>query len=209
MRYYANPCSPAVVDAMVAGHLGLIDTPNQRTQEATARAHDAQVPWCADNGCFSARWDPDYWWAWLVRRSKWADTCAFAAAPDVVADATATAERSAPWLPRIHDLGYQVAYVAQDGITDPPWDQLDVLFIGGSTEWKLGTDAAALVARAVARGVPVHLGRVNSLSRYTYARAIGCSSADGTYLTYGPDQLLPVVLGWVATAGQPVQHHLI
>lgn len=40
------------------------------------------------------------------------------------------------------------------------------------------------------------MGRVNSERRYRYALAIGCDSADGTYLTFGPDQNLPDVLAW-------------
>ena len=42
------------------------------------------------------------------------------------------------------------------------------------------------------------MGRVNSLKRLRYAKAIGCDSADGTYLvqTRNPDRYLPVVLGW-------------
>ena len=41
------------------------------------------------------------------------------------------------------------------------------------------------------------MGRVNSLKRYRYAEAIGCDSVDGTKLVFGPDQNLPIVLGWV------------
>jgi hypothetical protein len=41
------------------------------------------------------------------------------------------------------------------------------------------------------------MGRVNSLRRHRYAAAIGCDSADGTYLTRGPDENLPKLLGWV------------
>ncbi len=31
---------------------------------------------------------------------------------------------------------------------------------------------------------------------YRYAAAIGCDSADGTYLTFGPDVNLPRLLSW-------------
>ena len=41
------------------------------------------------------------------------------------------------------------------------------------------------------------MGRVNSLKRLRYADAIGCDTADGTYLTYGPDTNLRNLLGWV------------
>ena len=77
-----------------------------------------------------------------------------------------------------------------------------MLFIGGTTTWKLGPAARRLVAEAKARGKHVHMGRVNSQRRYNYARHIGCDSVDGTYLAFGPDVNLPDVLSWVRSAGQ-------
>ena len=71
-----------------------------------------------------------------------------------------------------------------------------MLFIGGTTEWKLGRHARALVREAKQRGKHVHMGRVNSAKRYRYAEAIGCDSADGTFLTFGPDANLPRLLAW-------------
>lgn len=41
----------------------------------------------------------------------------------------------------------------------------DVLFLGGSTAWKLGSAARRLTTEAKARGKQVHMGRVNSLKR--------------------------------------------
>jgi EAL domain-containing protein (putative c-di-GMP-specific phosphodiesterase class I) len=82
------------------------------------------------------------------------------------------------------------------------WDEIDCLFIGGSTEWKLGPAAAELVAIANSLGKWVHMGRVNSERRYRYAEAIGCDSVDGTYLTYGPDKLLPIVQAWCRSSDQ-------
>jgi hypothetical protein len=64
------------------------------------------------------------------------------------------------------------------------------------TEWKLGPAARALTDSAIAHGLPVHMGRVSSEKRYEYARALGCSSVDGTFLTFGPDRRLPEVLAW-------------
>jgi hypothetical protein len=100
---------------------------------------------------------------------------------------------------------------------DTPWDSFDVLFLGGMaeclpcgyvkpatveerkrrtcprcsrplTEWKLGLTAAQLVAEALRRGKRVHMGRVNSYQRLTYCTRLGAHSADGTYLTFGPDK---------------------
>lgn len=195
MLYFANPCGPDVLSEMGAGQLGFIDTPAQRN------VRPAGVTWCADNGCFGKGYPGDAaWMAWLAKHSHEASTCLFATAPDVVGDAAATLARSLPWLRPIRELGYQAALVAQDGLESltVPWDEFDVLFVGGSTEWKLGPHARHLIREAKRRGKWVHMGRVNSAKRYAYARHIGCDSADGTYLTFGPVTNLPKLLAWTA-----------
>lgn len=191
--YLANPCGPNVLDQMHAQTIGYIDTPRQGNRRPTG------VTWCADNGCFSDKWDADKWWAWLVANARDAATCLFAVAPDVVGDAWRTHIKSLPWLPKIKALGYPVAYVMQDGAENHPipWHDFDVAFIGGTTEWKLGPAAREIVAEAKRRSKHVHMGRVNSQRRFEYARAIGCDSADGTFLTRGPDTNLPHLLSWV------------
>lgn len=199
MLYLANPCAPEVITAMREGSIGFIDTPAQGNRRPIG------VVWCADNGCFGKGYPGDEkWLEWLRANSEDAGTCLFATAPDVVGDASATLERSAPWLPVIRSLGYPAALVAQDGLEhlQVPWDEFDVLFIGGSTEWKLGPHARRLVAEAKGRGKRIHMGRVNSERRYKYALSIGCDTADGTYLTFGPDRNLPAVLAWSRLAGQ-------
>lgn len=200
MLYFANPCGSDVIAHMQAGTIGYIDTPAQGNKRPDG------VQWCADNGAFSDKFDEHKWWRFLVSNAHRADSCAFAVAPDVVADAAATLERSRPWLAKIRALGYPAAFVAQDGfenLTDVPWDELDCLFIGGSTEWKLGHHARAAVREAKARGKWVHMGRVNSERRWKYADAIGCDSVDGTYLTFGPDTNLPKLLAWTRNDQQP------
>lgn len=194
MRYFANPSTEKVRNAMRSGLLDFIDTPAQGNR------HIPGVRWCADNGCFSDKYVGDEaWFAWLQANAAEAATCQFATAPDVVADAAATLERSRPWLPRIRSLGYRAALVAQDGLEDleVPWQEFDCLFIGGSTEWKLGPAARRLIAQAKTLGKWVHMGRVNTGKRFRYAEAIGCDSVDGTTLARFPDATLPDVLSWV------------
>jgi hypothetical protein len=190
--YFANPCGSQAVAMMQAGDLGYIDTPHQNNIRPTG------VTWCADNGCFSSRFEEGHWWSFLKRHAGDAGTCAFATAPDVVGDAAATLTRSGPWLQRIRALGYPVALVGQDGLEDlvVPWGDFDAFFIGGSTEWKLGPEAAQLAGEARERGKWVHMGRVNSRKRMRYAESIGCHSADGTYLTFGPTINLPKLARW-------------
>ena len=198
MFYLANPCGPAVIAAMQAETLGYIDTPAQGNRRPEG------VKWCADNGAYSDKFDETKWWRFLVTNAYASKDCLFAVAPDVVGDAAATLERSLPWLPKIRSLGYPVAFVAQDGQEhlSVPWSDFDCLFIGGTTEWKLGPHARALVAEAKARDKWVHMGRVNSERRFEYARAIGCDSADGTFLTFGPDKNLPRLKTWLRSVNQ-------
>lgn len=193
MRYFANPSTPKVREAMSAGLIDCIVTPAQRL------TIPAGATFCADNGAFGKGYPGDVkWWSWVSGLPR--QGCLFVVAPDVVGDAVATLARSAPWLPQIRALGHPAALVAQDGLEnlDVPWDSFDVLFIGGTTDWKLGEHVRTLVAEANRRGKPVHMGRVNSAKRYAYAASIGCRSADGTFIKFGPDVNLPRVLGWIA-----------
>lgn len=195
MLYFANPTSSKRVhDAMRNNQLGFIDTPLQGNRRIEG------VTWIADNGCFNDKtFNETKWWQWLVDNAIEASHCLFATAPDVVGDAAATLVRSLPWLPKIRQLGYRAAFVAQDGQEDlpVPWDEFDALFIGGTTDWKLGPHARDLVAEAKRRGMHVHMGRVNSLRRFQYAEAIGCDSVDGTFLTFGPETNLPRLTHWI------------
>lgn len=157
--------------------------------------------WAADTGMFAApeKFDPVAYLFWLYQRRHAADRCLFATAPDVWGDATATLRLSRPFLPLIRALGFKAALVAQDGLTPDrvPWDDIDVLFVGGSDDWR-GSDAVANLAReAKARGKRLHLGRVNSLARLRMAQGLGFDSADGTYLAFGPEKNLPKLTNWM------------
>ena len=179
---------------MTSGVLGVITTPGQ------GNLIPAGAVICADNGCFGGGYPGDDGFAaWLETLLPHQSRCVFAVAPDTPMDMTASLERSRPMLARIRGLGYPVALAAQNGAERMalPWDDFDVLFLGGDTTWKLGSHARALTAAARARGKHVHMGRVNSLRRLRYADAIGCDSADGTFLTFGPDRNLPELLGWL------------
>lgn len=141
----------------------------------------------------------------------------------------ASIARSAPMFGPIRDTIGGVAVCAQNGAypENLPWSDIDAVFLAGIVEcvdcgwvpdlgqlptetclvclgrmreWKLGPVAAAVTAEARRRGVWVHMGRVNSWRRLQYAYSIGCDSADGTYLAFGPDKNLPTLLGWLDEA---------
>ena len=66
MIYYANPCTDAVRDEMSAGRLGCIITPAQGNRTFASDGWDV----IADNGCFSAKWEPRIWWSWLMEQDR-------------------------------------------------------------------------------------------------------------------------------------------
>jgi hypothetical protein len=141
--------------------------------------------WAADNDCFQGL-DPKAYFAMLDALVGMPGRCLFATVPDVVADAQATAKLFEIWWRAVVRRRLPVALVAQDGLEHlERWlamagPRIDALFIGGSTEWKLGPSAEALVAQAKDRGKWVHMGRVNSDRRIRYSASIGCDSVDGT-----------------------------
>jgi hypothetical protein len=78
-----------------------------------------------------------------------------------------------------------------------PWDGLDALFLGGSTDWKLGQHARALATEAKARGRWLHMGRVNSNRRLALALSWGCDSVDGSGYSMFPDQKIPIAIRFI------------
>jgi hypothetical protein len=177
----------------------------------------------ADNGMF-AEDGPRTGWIGHKRWYEWLEGIVDrygperfrgAVAPDVPFDAVGTLRESTPWLGRIRDLGIPAAFAAQNGceLYGLPWDDLDVLFLAGGpeipgdpkSEWKIGPVAQELVRQAIRLSKWVHMGRVNSEERLRKARLMGCHSADGTYLRFGPDINLERLLGWLERLGhQPM-----
>jgi hypothetical protein len=188
--------SGAVRDELPDHGIGWLMTPNMGNRPKTDRAWY----WGADTGCFSKTYDfrVGEYLEWLREREDLRPWCLFATAPDVVGNAAQTAEFAREILPVIRGLDYPAALVAQDGLErlHVPWDTFDVLFLGGSTEWKLGPAAARLTRQARERGKWVHMGRVNSYKRIRYAAEIGCDSADGTFIAFGAKKNVPQVVKW-------------
>jgi hypothetical protein len=116
----------------------------------------------------------------------------FIAVPDVVGDARSTLRRFARWRDRVAQAG-PVALCAQDGlgVMTTPWDQLDCIFIGGTTRWKCSEAAQRLVLEARERGKWAHMGRVNTARRMLLAKSWGCDSIDGTSVSMFTDIRLP------------------
>jgi hypothetical protein len=143
--------------------------------------------WAADNDAFTGFNQTRY----LQMLARVADMpgCLFVTCPDIVGNAGATLELFRDWGPTVAKVA-PVALVAQDGLTNEatPWSEFSALFIGGTSEWKLGDQARALMAEATERGKWVHMGRVNSWRRVEYAKACGVDSIDGTQLSWWSDR---------------------
>jgi hypothetical protein len=197
------PASSKHVSAMRQAGIGFIGTPNMGYK--ASRVSDLPF-WAADTGLYSANgeraFDLGVYLSWLDARPRLA--CLFATAPDKVGDAAETLRRSLPVLPLLRLLGYRAAFVAQDGIeaSSVPWSEFDCLFIGGTDEFKWSRSARGLVQEAKRLGRWVHCGRINSWPRFQRAKEMGCDSADGTYIAFGPDLLVPKLLRWVTAHEQ-------
>lgn len=179
-------------------HLGVLLTPTAGNRVEFAL--DLGLPWAADNAAFSGFNEPKF--LGMLDRIAGKPGCLWVAAPDVVGQATATLDQFERWEPVIREYGLPVSLVLQDGQEQlpVPWDRLDAVFIGGSTEWKLGPHARRLVAEAKARGKLAHCGRVNSRKRIRNAAEIGCDSIDGSGFSQWPDLKIAKGLGWIKEA---------
>lgn len=165
-------------EAIYRDYLGFLYTPRVRSTPNLAVKTNAT--WAMDNDCFKTFDEQAFVKALHVAADFLG--CRFVSAPDRVSDPIETLARFERWEPVIHALGLPVALVAQDGLENLaiPWDRFEAFFIGGSTRWKLGNEAARLVQTAHSHGKWIHVGRVNSNRRLQYALAIQADSVDGT-----------------------------
>ncbi len=157
-------------------HVGILVVPSAGNKPAIV---DGRI-WAMDNEAFTGFDAPKF--LRMLRRFTGKSGCRFVTAPDMVAQAAETMDLFRDWEPAIHAWGWPVAFVGQDGLdlADVPWQSCEAVFLGGSTDWKLGRTARDLAAYGRARGKWVHMGRVNSQARLRYAIRIGCDSVDGS-----------------------------
>ena len=99
----------------------------------------------------------------------------FLIVPDAVGDCHATLENWHKWYPQLKSLGWPLAFAVQDGIeADQIPGEADLVFVGGTQEWKFRTMAFWC------RSFPCHVGQINTGSRLYQAHQAGAWSVDGT-----------------------------
>jgi hypothetical protein len=135
-----------------------------------------------DNGAF-AGFDKAKFISLLEREREAKHLCKFVTVPDVVGDARRTLEVFKHWQYQL--TGWPLALAIQNGIEDLeiPWNKIQAVFIGGTTEFKLGQSAKSVIRAAQAIGKWVHVGRVNTPGRFEYFESLGADSIDGTGLS--------------------------
>ena len=127
-----------------------------------------------DNGCFTKFNEPKFFK--MLDDSKKYDKPLFLVVPDVVGCFYRTLALWKYYYKRVKKYGYPLAFVAQDGcrgLEDIP-NKAEWIFIGGPDPWNIDNIHKFIGDR------PVHVGRVNSLSRLKYCESLGVASIDGT-----------------------------
>lgn len=161
----------------IGGDVGQLLTPLTRY-----RLRNPQLPWAIDNGAFS-HFEEKAFLALLAREYHHRQNAKFVCAPDVVGSAARTLEVFDLWKSRLSD--WPLALVCQDGQENLPipWNEIQAVFIGGSTNWKCSIHVEQIIRAAKDYfGKWVHVGRVNDPARYAHFEKLGVDSVDGSGL---------------------------
>lgn len=152
----------------------LFSPPNRRTPSTR--------PYVLDNGAFGAfsngtNWDEKSYLFWITR---WIETNNhrpnWIVVPDVVGSKEATLRSWIKWESRLRKFNIPLAIAVQDGMdkTSIP-STADVIFVGGTTKWKIET------IPYWAENFPrVHVARVNGWDRLWYCYNQRVESIDGS-----------------------------
>jgi len=139
------------------------------------------LPYALDNGAWPAytkgiEWDKEAFLKHVQTAIRAHIKPLWIAVPDVVTERQATLDRWLEYEGRLRMCRIPLAFVVQDGMTkeDVP-ESADLIFVGGSTDWKWGT------LRKWCQGFDrVHVGRVNTEKQLWICHDYGAESVDGT-----------------------------
>lgn len=147
---------------------------------AMARTYD-WLPYALDNGrypCWSSgkAWDEHEFLGLLDRARGGPHQPLWCLVPDVVGDKDGTLRQWDAWATRLSRYGWPLAFAVQDGMDgeDVP-DDAQVVFVGGSTDWKRRT-----MHGWCSEFPRVHVGRINTSRWLWECDEAGAESCDGT-----------------------------
>jgi hypothetical protein len=142
------------------------------------------LPFALDNGAYPAyckqkAWDEDAYWKMLDHIKASGRHPTWALVPDVVANKEETIKRWSLYESRLRsywNLPLCLSFAVQDGMRpeDVP-SGAQVVFVGGTTDWKWQT-----VADWCKHFPRVHVGRVNGYKGLRICAEAGAESCDGT-----------------------------
>lgn len=201
MRYLTGVASNPVIraHASLREDIGVMLQPRSNLFR---HARDFPGGFAYDNGAFGAwvRGAPFDARTWRRGMERVPEGPLFAVVPDVVSDHEATRASWETYAPEVIGNGFRAAFVLQNGCTSLAQvpDDAGAVFIGGDDDYKVSRQTASITWAAREAGLWVHMGRVNTLSRWLRALAMGCHSADGTFLRFGRvDHMLARLDSWL------------
>jgi hypothetical protein len=164
------------------------------------------LPYCLDNDVYGAwaagrPWDAEAFRAHL----RWAAAapCApgWVVMPDAVGDRATTLRQWDAWETEVRAEGWPVALAVQDGMTpaDAAATGCDVVFLGGTTDWKRAQLRRLSAWRRVC--ARVHVGRINTGRWLWLCAEQGAESCDGTGWFRGDPRQLAELEEFVTTYG--------
>lgn len=157
------------------------------------RTPPSWMPYALDNGAFGAwvnkrKWDEKAFLELLRTAAQNKSRPIWVVVPDVVTDREATIKRWFKWVPRIKNIlpNTPLAFAVQDGMSpeDVPANA-DLVFVGGSTEWKW-----RYLRTWTDRFARVHVARVNTAGKLWQCYEAGAESCDGTGWMRGGEERL-------------------
>lgn len=160
--------------AEIGGEVGQLLTPLTRYRLRSRK-------FAIDNGGFKEL-DIQGLMSLLKREEHNRADCLFVTVPDIVASAQRTLELFDHFKGKL--AGWPLALACQDGQENLriPWEEIDAVFIGGTTNWKCSQHVAHIIKTAKILGKWVHAGRVNDPQRWKHFEELGVDSADGSGL---------------------------
>jgi hypothetical protein len=142
---------------------------------------NSKLNFALDNYVYSAWrkkevWSGDQFKVHLEKVKNSGKTPQWVVCPDAVGDSRLSRQKWDEWYPILKSYRWPIAFAVQDGqlIEEVP-KEADVIFVGGSTEWKRQT-----IERWCYEFPQVHIARINTYRWLWHCHKCGAQSIDGT-----------------------------